>query len=411
LTRRFIRAQAPAVCEELLMKYRLLSPGPTPVPERVLTAMANPIPHHRTPAFEATFAACREGLQWLFQTKQEVLTLSCSGTGAFEAAYQSLLSPGDVVITVAAGKFGERWGNMAKAFGFQPVIVDAPWGEAVTVEAVKAALDAHPDAKAVVVCASETSTGVRHPYEAIAALVKDKPECLMMVDAITALGVWDISPERDGIDVLVTGSQKALMLPPGLAFVTLSDKAWARADVAKSARYYFDLKKERKNQKLNQTSYTPAVSLIGGLHEALKMMQEEGLPEIFARHARLAAATRAGVKALGLELFAKSPADSVTSVLQPASLKPDAVYKGLMTRANITIAGGQDAVKGKIFRVAHLGYYDELDIITVLGAIEIVLRQDGYTDFTPGAGVAAASAVLAAGFVKKAAPAAAGGAA
>lgn len=393
------------------MKYRLLSPGPTPVPERVLTAMANPIPHHRTPAFEATFAACREGLQWLFQTKQEVLTLSCSGTGAFEAAYQSLLSPGDVVITVAAGKFGERWGNMAKAFGFQPVIVDAPWGEAVTVDAVKAALDAHPDAKAVVVCASETSTGVRHPYEAIAALVKDKPECLMMVDAITALGVWDISPERDGIDVLVTGSQKALMLPPGLAFVTLSDKAWARADVAKSARYYFDLKKERKNQKLNQTSYTPAVSLIGGLHEALKMMQEEGLPEIFARHARLAEATRAGVKALGLELFAKAPADSVTSVLQPASLKPDAVYKGLMNRANITIAGGQDAVKGKIFRVAHLGYYDELDIITVLGAIEIVLRQDGYTDFTPGAGVAAASAVLAAGFVKKAAPAVAGGAA
>lgn len=391
------------------MKYRLLSPGPTPVPERVLTAMANPIPHHRTPAFEATFAACREGLQWLFQTKQEVLTLSCSGTGAFEAAYQSLLSPGDVVITVAAGKFGERWGNMAKAFGFQPVVVDAPWGEAVSVDDVKAALTAHPDAKAVVVCASETSTGVRHPYEAIAALVKDKPECLMMVDAITALGVWDISPERDGIDVLVTGSQKALMLPPGLAFVTLSEKAWARADVAKSARYYFDLKKERKNQKLNQTSYTPAVSLIGGLHEALKMMQEEGLPEIFARHARLAEATRAGVKALGLELFAKAPADSVTSVLQPASLKPDAVYKGLMNRANITIAGGQDAVKGKIFRVAHLGYYDELDIITVLGAIEIVLRQDGYTDFVPGAGVAAASAVLAAGFVKKAAPAAAAG--
>lgn len=383
------------------MKYRLLSPGPTPVPERVLTAMANPIWHHRTPAFEATFQHCRDGLQWLFQTKQEVLTLSCSGTGAFEAAYQSLLSPGDTVITIAGGKFGERWGNMAKAFGMQAVVVDCPWGEAISIEAVRAALEAHPDAKAVVVCASETSTGVRHPYEAIAALVKQRPHTLMMVDAITALGVWDMSPERDGIDVLVTGSQKALMLPPGLAFITLSDKAWAAADAAKNQRYYFDLKKERKNQKLNQTSYTPAVSLIEGLHESLKMMQEEGLPEMFARHARLARATRAGVQALGLELFAKVPADSVTSVLQPASLKPDAVYKGLMQRANLTIAGGQDAVKGKIFRVAHLGYYDELDIITVLAATEIVLRQEGYTSFAPGTGVGAASAILAEGFVKR----------
>ncbi len=386
------------------MKYRLLSPGPTPVPERVLTAMANPIWHHRTPNFEATFQKCREGLQWLFQTKQDVLTLSCSGTGAFEAAYQSLFSPGDTVITVAGGKFGERWGNMAKAFGYKSVVVDCAWGEAVSVDAVKAAIDAYPEAKAVVVCASETSTGVRHPYEAISALVKDKPNMLMMVDAITALGVWDISPERDGIDVLVTGSQKALMLPPGLAFISLSDKAWTIADTAKSPRYYFDLKKERKNQKLNQTSYTPAVSLIEGLFESLRMMQEEGLPAMFARHARLADATRAGVKALGLELFAKAPADSVTSVLQPASLKPDAVYKGLLNRANLTIAGGQDAVKGKIFRVAHLGYYDELDILTVLAAIEVILRQEGYDSFVPGAGVGAASAILSAGFVPKAKP-------
>jgi aspartate aminotransferase-like enzyme len=386
------------------MKYRLLSPGPTPVPERVLTAMANPIWHHRTPNFEATFQKCREGLAWLFQTKQDVLTLSCSGTGAFEAAYQSLFSPGDTVITVNGGKFGERWGNMARAFGYTSVVVDCPWGEAVSVDAVKAAIEAHPGAKAVVVCASETSTGVRHPYEAIAALVKDKPEMLMMVDAITALGVWDISPERDHIDVLVTGSQKALMLPPGLAFVSLSDKAWAIADKATSPRYYFDLKKERKNQRINQTSYTPAVSLIEGLFESLRMMQEEGLPAMFARHARLAEATRAGVKALGLELFAKAPADSVTSVLQPASLKPDAVYKGLLNRANLTIAGGQDAVKGKIFRVAHLGYYDELDILTVLAAIEVILRQEGYDAFVPGAGVGAASTILSAGFVQKAKP-------
>ncbi len=383
------------------MKYRLLSPGPTPVPERVLTAMANPIWHHRTPAFEATFQKCREGLAWLFQTKQEVLTLASSGTGALEAVYQSCFSPGDTLITVNGGKFGERWGNMARAFGFKNVIVDCPWGEAISVEKVKEALDQNPEAKAVVICASETSTGVRHPYEEIAALVKTRDETLMVVDAITALGVWDIQPERDHIDVLVTGSQKALMLPPGLAFVSLSEKAWKLADKAKTPKYYFDLKKELKNQKTNQTAYTPAVSLIEGLYESLQMMQEEGLPTMFARHARLARATRAGVTAIGLELFAKKPADSVTSVIQPAGLKPDAVYKGLMNRANITIAGGQDAVKGKIFRIAHLGYYDDLDIITVLAAVEIILRQEGYTQFQPGAAVGAASEILKDGFVAK----------
>lgn len=383
------------------MKYRLLSPGPTPVPERVLTAMANPIWHHRTPAFEAIFAKCRDGLAWLFQTKQEVLTLSCSGTGAFEAAFQSCFSPGETVITIDGGKFGERWGKMAAALGLKAVVIPCEWGMAVDVQRVKEALEAHPDAKGVVVVASETSTGVRHPYEDIAKLVALRPDCLMLVDAITALGVWDMSPERDLIDVLVTGSQKALMLPPGLGFVTLSDKAWARAKSAKLPRYYFDLAKERKNQLTNQTSYTPAVSLMEGLAESLRLMQEEGLANIFSRHTRLASATRAGVTALGLELFAKVPADSVTSVLQPTSLKPDAVYQGLMNRANLTIAGGQDAVKGKIFRIAHLGYYDELDIITVLAAVEIVLRQEGYTSFVPGTGVAAASEILKDGFVAK----------
>jgi aspartate aminotransferase-like enzyme len=381
------------------MKYRLLSPGPTPVPERVLTAMANPIWHHRTPAFKAIFSRCREGLAWLYQTKQDVLTLSCSGTGAFEAAFQSCFSPGETVVTVEGGKFGERWGKMASALGLKAIAVPCGWGYAVDIQRVKDALDKNPDAKAVVVVASETSTGVRHPYEELAKLTKNRDDCLMMVDAITALGVWDMSPERDHIDVLITGSQKALMLPPGLGFASLSDKAWARAKTAKLPRYYFDLVKERNNQLTNQTSYTPAVSLMEGLAESLRLMQEEGLPGIFARHKRLANATRAGVAALGLELFAKVPADSVTSVLQPHGLKPDAVYQGLMSRANLTIAGGQDALKGKIFRIAHLGYYDELDIITVLAAIEIVLRQEGYTGFVPGAGVGAASEILKDGFV------------
>ena len=383
------------------MKYRLLSPGPTPVPERVLTAMANPIWHHRTPAFERTFASCREGLQWLFQTKQDVLTLAASGTGGMEAVYQSCFSPGDTLITVAGGKFGERWGKMAATLGFKNVEVKCEWGDAVDVDRVADALKQHPDAKGVVVVASETSTGVRHPYEAIGKLVKDRDDCLLIVDAITALGVWDIEMDRDHIDALIAGSQKAIMLPPGLAFVALSEKAWARTKTAKMPRYYFDLQKERKSQQTNQTAYTPAVSLMEGLEESLRLMKEEGLQNIFARHARLAAATRAGVQAMGLQVFARAPADSVTSVLQPTSVKPDAVYKGLMKRANLTIAGGQDALKGKIFRIAHLGYYDELDIVTVLAACEVILRQEGYTSFTPGAGVGAALPILEKGFVEQ----------
>lgn len=380
------------------MKYRLLSPGPTPVPERVMTAMANPIWHHRTPAFEETFAKCRAGLTWLFQTQYDVLTLSCSGTGVMEAGFQTFLSSGETIINVGGGKFGERWGLMAKALGLHVVDVPVEWGSAVDVDAVAAALDAHPAAKAVVVVASETSTGVRHPYEAIGALVKSRQDTLFFVDAITALGVWDIQPERDGIDFLAVGSQKALMLPPGLGFCAVSDKAWDRAASANQPRYYFDLTRERKNQAKNQTAYTPAVTLMTGLEESLRIMQAEGLPSIFARHARLAAATRAGVTALGLELFARSPADSVTSVVSPSAVKPDAVYKGLRDRANVTIAGGQDHLKGKIFRIAHLGYYDELDIVTVMGGLEVILKQEGYTDFQYGAGVGAALAVLEPGF-------------
>ncbi|MFZ9887927.1 MAG: pyridoxal-phosphate-dependent aminotransferase family protein, partial [Myxococcota bacterium] len=350
------------------MKYRLLSPGPTPVPETVLTAMANPMWHHRTPAFEKIFAECREGLRWLFQVDDDVLILSSSGTGGFEAAIQTYFSVGDNVNCDGGGKFGERWGQMARKLGLEAIDIPVEWGEAADPGKVEEALKAHPDAKGVVVVASETSTGVRHPYEAIGALVKDREDTLFLVDGITAVGVWDINPKRDHIDVLVSGSQKAFMLPPGLAFVASSEKAWRRASQAKGPRYYFDLNKEKKNQAQNQTAYTPAVSLIVGLQESLRLLREEGLEQIFARHARLARATRVGCEALGLSLFAKVPAESVTSVVSPSEIPPDAVYKGLRDRANITIAGGQDALKGKIFRVAHLGYYDDLDIMPVMGA-------------------------------------------
>ena len=379
------------------MKYRLLAPGPTPVPDRVLSVMARSIYHHRTPVFEKIFADCRQKLQWLYQTKHEVLTLSCSGTGAFEAVFQNFFSPGDVIINVGGGKFGERWGQMARVFGLEVVSIDAPWGHTADVDKVAQALHKHPEAKAVICVASETSTGARHPYEAIGALVKEKTDCLLVVDGITAVGVWDIKPERDGIDVLVTGSQKALMLPPGLAFLSVSDKAWRLQEKSKMPRYYFDLAKERKAQNTNQTAYTPAVSLMVGLQESLSMMQEEGLAKIFARHARMAKASRAAMRALNLELFPKVPADSLTSVCMPAGLKPNAIYAGLRDRANITIAGGQDQLKGKIFRVAHMGYFDELDVFTLLSALEVILLQEGHA-FTPGASIAAAMPILAEGF-------------
>lgn len=291
---------------------------------------------------------------------------------------------------------------MSKALGLNVVEVPAEWGQAADVNAVKKALQANPNAKGVLCVASETSTGVRHPYEAIGALVKEMSDCLYVVDGITAVGVWDMQPERDGIDVLVFASQKALMLPPGLGFVSVSDKAWTRMETATAPRFYFDLKRERKAQKENQTAFTPAVSLMVGLKEALAMMKEEGKAEIFARHARLAAATRAGCAALGLKLLTPSPAESVTAVFNPPGVRPDAVYKGLRDRANLTIAGGQDALKGKIFRVAHLGYFDELDICTVLGAIELVLHEEGYRDFKPGASLAAAMPLLAPAFGAKA---------
>ena len=380
------------------MKYRLLAPGPTPVPDRVLSIMARSIVHHRTPAFERIFADCIQGLKWVFQTDHDILALSCSGTGGFEAIFQNFFSPGDTIINIGGGKFGERWGKMAQVFGLTVISMKIPWGDSVSSQAVLEALQKHPETKAVVCVASETSTGARHPYEQIGQEVKKLPHCLLIVDAITALGVWDIHPARDGIDILVSGSQKALMLPPGLAFLSVSPKAWEFNSRSNMPRFYFDLAKERKAQAKNQTAYTPAVSLMVGLQEALLMMQEEGLQNIFARHTRMAKATRAAMQALGLSIFPKHPADSLTAVCAPPHIKSNSVYTGLRDRANLTIAGGQEDLKGKIFRIAHLGYFDDLDILTVLSALEIILRQEGYQDFEPGASIAAASQILEKGF-------------
>ena len=295
------------------------------------------------------------------QTKNDVLVLSNSGTGAFEAAFQNFFSRGETVICIGGGKFADRWAEMAATFELESVHIPVEWGKAADVNVVAETLKKHPNTKGVVCVASETSTGVRHPYEAIAQLVKDKEDCICMVDGVTAVGVWDMCPEREGIDVLITGSQKALMLPPGLSVLSISEKAWARAEKSDIPKYYFNLLKEKKSQEKLQTAYTPAVSLMTGLRESLAMMREEGLEKLFARHKRMASATRTAMQALGLELFAEVPSDAVTSVYNPQGIRDNGVYAGLRDRANLTIAGGQDHLKGKIFRVAHLGYFDELD--------------------------------------------------
>lgn len=380
------------------MKYRLLSPGPTPVPDRVLKEMSKSIIHHRTEQFERIFGHCQEGLKWLLDSKVEPLILTSSGTGAFEAAIQNFFAKGDTVLCITGGKFGDNWLKLCEVFGLNAIEIPVTWGDAVKESQVAEALKTHPQARGVILVASETSTGVRHPYEAVGQLVKNHGDCLMVVDAITAVGVWDIAPEKDYIDLLIGGSQKGLMLPPGLSFLWVSEKAWSLHQRSNLPKFYFDLTKEKKAQVKNQTGHTPAVSLIIGLEEALAMMKEEGRTAIFARHSRLAKATRAAMKALGLQLFAKCPSEAITSVISPESLKPDAVYNGLMKLANFTIAGGQEQLAGKIFRIGHMGYVDEIDLLGVFGALEIVLRQLGFEQFHMGASIEAASPILKEGF-------------
>jgi len=377
-----------------MLKRYLLAPGPTQVPPEVLLAMAKPILHHRGPEFAALFAEIRQDLKWLVQTQADVLTLVSSGTGAMEAAVSNFLSPGDKALCVNGGKFGERWGRLCKTFGVEATEIKVEWGQAVDPQAVAGALKQDPSIKAVYIQASETSTGVAHDTRAIADIVRSRDQTILVVDAITALGVFDLKTDDWGIDVLVAGSQKALMLPPGLAFVSVSDKAWRFADKAKNAAFYFNLKKEREAQQKNQTAYTAGVSLMVGLKEVLGMLKAEGLGNIFARHARLAHAMREGMKAAGLSLFPKqSPSDALTVVCAPDGVDGQAVYKNLREQYGITAAGGQDHLKGKIFRISHMGYIDTFDVIQALAATEMVLKGLGYP-IKLGAGVGKAQELL-----------------
>jgi aspartate aminotransferase-like enzyme len=376
------------------MKEYLLTAGPTPVPERVLLAMARPMLYHRAPAFTECLREVQDNLRWLLDTKQLPLLMAGSGTVGMDAAVCNFLRTGDKALVIRGGKFGERWGKICQAYGIDCVFIDVEWGKGVDPKVVAAALEKNPDVRAIYATASETSTATKHDVEALAKLVKDRDDVIICVDAITAVGVFEVPVDRWGLDVVVVGSQKALMLPPGLAVVAVSDKAWKANERANLPRFYLDLMRERKSQEKGETAFTPAVSLVVGLRESLRMLKEEGLENVWHRHERLAKATRAASGGLGLELFSSSPTNAVTGIRVPSGLDGTAVVRNMRMKYGITIAGGQDHLKGKIVRIAHIGFMSEFDIITAISGLEMTLSDLGF-GIRPGAGVAAAQATFA----------------
>jgi serine---pyruvate transaminase len=376
-----------------MKKQYLLTPGPTPLPSQISLAMARPIIHHRTPQFQEILKEAGLGLKWVFQTANDVFIISSSGTGAMEAAVVNLLSCGDTVLVVEGGKFGERWTELAKAYGINAEIINVEWGKAVNPEEIGKRLKSNPQIKAVFTTLCETSTGVDNDIQAIARVVKTSP-AVLVVDAISGLGAVDLKTDDWGVDVVVAGSQKGLMLPPGLGFITVSPRAWKLVEVSKSGRYYLDLRKAKKAIDKNDTPFTSSITLITALNEALKIMQQDGLENIFKRHRTMAQATRVAMKALGLELFAPTAAsDAVTAVKVPSAVDGEKLVKTMRDTYGVTIAGGQDELKGKVFRIAHMGFIAEFDIITGLSCLEKVLAQMGYK-FTLGAGIRAAEEVF-----------------
>jgi aspartate aminotransferase-like enzyme len=379
--------------EPRMKKYYLMAPGPTPVPANVLLAMAQPMIHHRTPEYEALWTETAAGLKRLFQTAAEVIPFTASGTGAMEAAVVNTLSPGDTALVVRAGKFGERWEEICRAHGVAAVPLDAPFGDTVPAERVAAALEERREARAVLMQHSESSTGVLHDVRGVAAVTR-RTGAILVVDAVSSLGIADLPMDAWGVDVVVAGSQKGLMLPPGLAFCAVGPRAWEHVAAARLPRYYFDLAAERRWLARGEPRFTPAVSIMVGLREVLRMIEQEGLGNVFRRHERLARATRAGVEALGLALFARAmPSPALTAAVAPAGVDSEQIVRRYAASHNITIAGGQGEMKGRVFRLGHMGYVGDFDVLTSLAALEQVLHELGQpVDF--GAAVRAAQKVF-----------------
>jgi aspartate aminotransferase-like enzyme len=376
-----------------MKKNFLLTPGPTPLPPEVCEALARPIIHHRTPQFQAVLKEVSESLKLVFQTKNDVFILASSGTGAMEAAVVNLLSWGDKAIVIEGGKFGERWTELCEAYGIKPIVIKVEWGKALEPRLLKEYLSKEPAVKAVFGTLCETSTGVTFDIKELAQAVQET-EAVLAVDAISGLGAIDLKMDEWGVDVVVSGSQKGFMLPPGLGFISISKKAWKLVEESKCPKYYFDLKVAAKALSKADTPFTPAIGIIIALNEALRMLLKEGMENIFRRHHKLAQATRAAAQALGLELFAPSAAsDAVTAVKVPQGIDGEKLVKTMRDDFGVTIAGGQGEMKGQLFRIAHMGYISEFDIILGLSCLEKVLKKMGYV-FELGSGVRAAEEVM-----------------
>ncbi len=376
-----------------MWKSRLFTPGPTPVPDEILLEMAKPLIHHRTPQFRKILAECFSGLKEFFQTKEEVMIITSSGTGAMEASVSNLLSAGEKCLVVEGGKFGERFREIAAAYGAEVTTLPVEWGKSITPAEIEAALKKEPDIKAVFTTLCETSTGTHTDVKGIGEVIRRKPDTLLVVDGISSLGAVECRTDEWGIDVMVSASQKAFMLPPGLAFISLSPKAWEKAAKTKTPHYYFDLSAYRKAVAKEDTPYTPALTLIIGLAGVLKMLNSEGIENVWKRHYLLAEATRRAVKALGLQLLAEHPSNAVTAVRVPEQIDAEALTKALRDGSGITFAGGQGKLKGKIFRVSHMGWIDQYEILQAIAALELQLLKMGYA-LQPGAGVGAAEKVF-----------------
>ena len=377
-------------------KRYLITPGPTPIPPEVAAAAAVPMQHHRSPEFRALLLETLDRLKRVFATENDVVLFTGSGTAAMESSVANLLSPGDRVVVASAGNFGQRWVKLVRAYGIEPVLVEQPWGERLDPARIAAAAG-EAETAAVFVTHSETSTGVVHDVEAIAAEVAPTG-ALLVVDAVSSLGGVELATDAWGVDVVVSGSQKALMSPPGLAFASISQRAWARVAHSTLPRYYLDWRLAADSQVKGDTSFTPAVSIVVALRTALDLILARGLAKVWEHNRRLARATRAGVKGLGLELF--SPDDDsaamVTALLMPEGIDGQECYTVLRDRHGIVLAGGHGPLRGRIMRIGHMGYMNEFDIVTALAGLEMALGALGHTPPVPGGGVAAATALFAA---------------
>ena len=376
-----------------IKKQRLLTPGPTPLLPKALHAMMNSDVHHRTDDFRKVYSAVLRDLKGVMGTVNDVLVLVASGTGAMEAAVQNTLSAGDQVVVCTAGKFGERWAELARAYSLNTVVVEADYGSAVTPPQLEAALQRHPGARAVLIQASESSTGSMHDLESMGKLVK-QTSAILIVDAITGLGTMPLDIDNWGLDIVVGGSQKAFMVPPGISFLSISRKAWAMAETSTLPRFYFNLKKELKNAANGESAWTPATSLMFAMAEALTYIKSLGMPKLIENARLLAHATREAATALGLELFSSAPGNALTAVKPPPGIDSGVIIREFRNRFGSIVANGQGSMKGQLFRIAHLGYFDFADLFALVAELELILAANGFpVEF--GTGVAAAQRVYA----------------